>query len=321
MILILTDEHEPTTDLVIDWLLFLNKEFLRISDETPITIHSIYSNKDNFDAIFSVVTINGDVILLDTKNIESFWYRRSCFSIIKPSVKMAKDVEMENILNSLIIEEYRSALDFLYHILSSKKHINKFEDGDISKMKVLSKAIKLGIRIPDTIICSSKKELSSFWKKHSKNVINKSIGDPLSFYFANLVQFTSKIDFQLIPDTFALSLFQEMLAKKFEIRSFYLNGLFYSSAIFSQSDDMTKVDFRNYNYKKPNRVVPFILPIEVTQKLRLLMDQLKLTSGSIDIVYTEDNEYVFLEVNPIGQFEQVSFPCNYNLVKQVALTL
>ena len=48
------------------------------------------------------------------------------------------------------------------------------------------------------------------------------------------------------------------------------------------------------------------------------MDNLDLNSGSIDIILTPDNKYVFLEVNPVGQFEQVSFPCNYGLFKEVA---
>jgi len=41
MILILSDEHEPTTDLVIDWLLYYKKDFIRISEENSIKLHSI----------------------------------------------------------------------------------------------------------------------------------------------------------------------------------------------------------------------------------------------------------------------------------------
>jgi hypothetical protein len=33
---------------------------------------------------------------------------------------------------------------------------------------------------------------------------------------------------------------------------------------------------------------------------------------------TKKGEYVFLEVNPIGQFGMVSAPCNYNLEKKIA---
>jgi len=43
-----------------------------------------------------------------------------------------------------------------------------------------------------------------------------------------------------------------------------------------------------------------------------------LNSGSIDILVTPNNEYVFLEVNPVGQFGMVSQPCNYYLEKRIA---
>ena len=51
------------------------------------------------------------------------------------------------------------------------------------------------------------------------------------------------------------------------------------------------------------------------------MDNLKLNSGSIDLVYTKDEDYYFLEVNPVGQFAMVSEPCNYYLEKIVAQKL
>lgn len=94
--------------------------------------------------------------------------------------------------------------------------------------------------------------------------------------------------------------------------------MFFSSAIFSQSDNQTKVDFKRYNNIKPNRVVPFKLPISIEKKLICFMNDCGLNSGSIDMIYTKDKNFVFLEVNPVGQFEQVSFPCNYNIFKHIA---
>lgn len=97
-----------------------------------------------------------------------------------------------------------------------------------------------------------------------------------------------------------------------------MKGKFYSMAIFSQNDNQTSVDFRNYNYNKPNRKVPFQLPMEIEKKLDILMKKLDFNSGSIDMIVTVENEYVFLEVNPLGQFSMTSFPCNYNVEKIIA---
>jgi D-alanine-D-alanine ligase-like ATP-grasp enzyme len=51
------------------------------------------------------------------------------------------------------------------------------------------------------------------------------------------------------------------------------------------------------------------------------MQKLKLNTGSIDMIYTNDSKFIFLEVNPVGQFGMVSKPCNYNLEKKIALNI
>lgn len=44
------------------------------------------------------------------------------------------------------------------------------------------------------------------------------------------------------------------------------------------------------------------LPAETATKLRELMDCLGLVYGAIDLRLTPDGRYVFLEINPAGQF-------------------
>ena len=81
---------------------------------------------------------------------------------------------------------------------------------------------------------------------------------------------------------------------------------------------MTKIDFRNYNRKKPNRTPPYDLPNRIEKKIKSCMKALNLNSGSIDMIVTPNDDYIFLEVNPVGMFWQVSFPCNYNIEEQIA---
>ena len=90
-------------------------------------------------------------------------------------------------------------------------------------------------------------------------------------------------------------------------------------AIFSQMDEMTKVDFRNYNREKPNRCLPFKLPEEIKCKLVQFNKIMNLDTGSIDMIVTPDNKFYFIEVNPIGQFGWVSKNCNYRLEEKIAL--
>jgi glutathione synthase/RimK-type ligase-like ATP-grasp enzyme len=121
-----------------------------------------------------------------------------------------------------------------------------------------------------------------------------------------------------MPDYFQTTFFQKEIVKKFEIRIFYLNNKLYSEAIFSQNDEQTKIDFRHYNLNKPNRTVPFELPNDVTNSLLNLLNKIKLNCASIDMIYSTNKQYYFLEINPLGQFWQVSYPCNYYLENEIA---
>ena len=53
----------------------------------------------------------------------------------------------------------------------------------------------------------------------------------------------------------------------------------------------------------------------------MLMHDLELNTGSIDLVLGQDGKYYFLEVNPCGQYRMTSDPCNYYLDKLIAKTL
>ena len=90
-------------------------------------------------------------------------------------------------------------------------------------------------------------------------------------------------------------------------------------AIFSQKDNKTQEDFRNYNRTKPNRFVPYVLPDNICKSIIKLMKKMNLKTGSIDLIKSaNDNKYYFLEINPSGQFGMVSKPCNYYLEKKMA---
>lgn len=140
-------------------------------------------------------------------------------------------------------------------------------------------------------------------------------------FYCNYTETVSDEFIDTLNDDFFPSLIQQQLDKAYELRIFYLHGNYYSMAIFSQSDQQTCVDFRKYNDKKPNRTVPFCLPSCIEEKIKCFMMTMNLNSGSIDMIVTKKNDYVFLEVNPVGQFGMVSGPCNYRLEKEIATYL
>ncbi|MCO5279552.1 MAG: hypothetical protein M9931_00690 [Chitinophagales bacterium] len=87
---------------------------------------------------------------------------------------------------------------------------------------------------------------------------------------------------------------------------------------FSQLDPNTSLDYRKYNLNNPNRTVPYYLPKEIQDKIFCLLQKINLNFGVIDLILTEEGEYYFLEVNPVGQFGFVSKHGNYYIEKEIA---
>lgn len=311
IILICSDENEPSTDIVCSWLHYHNKKFLRISDKNIITIKKITLANENVDIIFDI-----DTTEYKLSEIKSYWYRRSQFKFKSPDfIKILPRLEqsLERKINIFLTNEFQKTTEFFEYELNKLAVLNKFDDNYINKLKVLSIAKDLGINISTTYIVN---DFDTIDFRHS--YITKAISDlAISNENKNYYSMTEKVS---VEDGVNIcnTLIQKEVKKKFEIRSFFFNNSFYSTAIFSQENEKTALDFRNYDFENPNRVVPFKLPDYLEAKLKKLCNLINLKSGSFDLVYTVEKEYLLFEVNPVGQFEQVSFPCNYNLHKKIA---
>jgi len=327
MILIVSDDSEHSTDRVIDWMIYFGCEFIRISLNDKIYINSInisYEGQSDCSIVIES-NITGTCKVIDVSRIKSFWFRRNNFEIANYA-NIGVDESVNFIINYLARETF-TIKDYLHHKLKDRNHINSLKDIFTNKLNNLELAKKNGLVIPDTLITSSKLELLKFYNDHNCNIIYKSLDfgylrDKKRGIEINL--YTQRVDFDDFKnnsENFYPTFFQENIEKEFEIRVFYLKGKCYSTAIFSQNDDRTKLDFRHYNFLKPNRTPRFTLPKKIEKQIKCFMDSAGLNSGSLDLIYSKDKRFIFLEVNPVGQYEQVSTPGNFYLDKLIAKTL
>lgn len=67
-----------------------------------------------------------------------------------------------------------------------------------------------------------------------------------------------------------------------------------------------------------NRISCFELPLQIRKRIVSLMGDLKMNSGSLDFIVTPENEFFFLEVNPVGQFGYLSELGNYMIEKEIS---
>jgi len=314
MILILSSQDDLSTNDVIDWLRFYNYKFLRVSEEDTIEYDDLFLNNNFFD-----VNLNINDIKYKLSDFKAFWYRRSHYNI--HFNKIPFKTTLGDKINNHLSNEAHEIHKIVKHNIQNKS-INKYDDLFINKLEVLKKASDRGFKIPKTLVTNDKSKLTDFYSEN-KNIVTKNFSPGVFIFDDNLIleTFTKIVDEKIInslPNKFSSSLFQEKIEKLFELRIFFINNDFYASAIFSQQDDKTKVDFRDYNFIKPNRTPPFELDENIKNRLLAFMKEVGLNSGSIDMLVSKENEYIFLEVNPIGQFSQVSSPCNYYLEEVIA---
>lgn len=315
--LIISTSDDYSTLKVQRWLAFYGKESVIINETVSKKFNRATIGVDDFEINME---INNEII--DFSKFDAYWYRRSNLRFQYTPVQKHQEYNgLSEEINLICDDEAHTISSFLDTYLSGLPSINKYKDNSINKLTSLLKAKERKILIPTTYILTEKKQVSELLAD-GKELIIKNINQGSvvghTSYFEGFVNIFDESDLSYLPDSFFPTLFQVRVNKKYEIRSFYLDGEFYSMAIFSQNDEQTQVDFRNYNYQKPNRNVPFKIPLELEKQLSHLMADLGLNSGSIDLLLDQENNLIFLEVNPIGQYEQVSVPCNYYLDEIIA---
>lgn len=94
---------------------------------------------------------------------------------------------------------------------------------------------------------------------------------------------------------------QEYVEKQYEHRVMVIGNRILSCRIDSQASDMTRIDWRHYDFGKVEHL-QVELPHETKKKLHHFMDAIGLKYGAIDLIETPDGSFVFLEVNPSGQW-------------------
>lgn len=320
MIIIFTIKYDISTSNVIQWLQHFNQEFIRInSDDDIFKLVSIEENK----IIFRNSITNKEYNLYDAK---SCWWRRNgisknTFTNNKNENLFFKDLDLTSLIKgngNILIEETEHLKEYIYTKIYENCKINIGKPlFNLNKLKVLDIASKHGLKVPKYKIITNTEQINEFESvtKAISNGIYKII-DNHSFY-----SYTEKLNLTKLKnksiDVFP-SLQMELIEKKLEIRCFYIDGYFFSMAIFSQTSEQTKIDFRKYNNKIPNKTEPFLLPTEIENKLERVFKELNLNCGSVDLIVDNNDNYYFLEINPVGQYGMVSDPCNYELDKLIA---
>jgi len=317
-IIIISTKLDPSTDKVLDWLYYHGKKFIRMNGEDILSLDS--------DIVLNITNSNGSPEVSWPKYSNklqplAIWFRRDApYQLPKELLNVImKDVSYDTITNNLFQELLSGKMALFNCLIENTRILGNFKRYKINKIEMLLEAKKYGIGIPATLITNKKAALVDFIEQCNNGVITKALNEVITFQkkfdegIVKYASYTEEITPEIlakIPGTFNYSLFQEKLDKELDLRVFYLDGKCYSMAIFSQNNTQTKVDCRKY---ANNRNVPYKLPCCLEMKIAIFMEKLNINIGSLDIVKTKDGKYVFLEINPFGQYDMTSVQCNYYL--------
>jgi glutathione synthase/RimK-type ligase-like ATP-grasp enzyme len=179
------------------------------------------------------------------------------------------------------------------------------------KLRQLQLAAELGFELPDTSIGNDPDALLAMFDTHGGRLVTKQIGptqlgetpdgDPA-------LRYTEPVRHRDLVHASGLRLcpmiVQAYVPKALELRVTVVGARVFAAAIDSQRANHTRHDWRRYD--DANTLTRrFDLPDEVAARCVALTRRLGLCYGAIDLVLTPEGRYVFLEINPSGQYRWI----------------
>jgi glutathione synthase/RimK-type ligase-like ATP-grasp enzyme len=175
------------------------------------------------------------------------------------------------------------------------------------KFPQLRLARSLGLRVPRSIITNDPNEAEAFFAACPNGVICKPMLMGSHYVEGeHYVAYTRPIppsEFTALRDSISLcpTYLQEAIVKDHELRVTIIGKELFCCRIDSQGVKGAEQDWRAVDTDKlPHTIVD--LPDKVDVALRAYLKACGLRFGAFDLIVTPQGEYVFLELNPNGQW-------------------
>lgn len=296
LILIISTKFDPHVDIIIRQLNEQKIPFARFNTE-DFPLASSLSILFEGIAHSEELTFPGNPQIKGS-DITAVWYRRPAQFEFPSEFSPAAHIFAE--------KETRATISGLWQLLDCL-WVNHPEKNRIAELKLnqLKIANQLGIEIPKTLITNNPEDARKFFKSCSENIVIKSLSGGLvtdqldsTAIYTNIVREADMKDVKSVRYTPAL--FQEYVPKEIELRITVVGKKVFAAEIHSQTQEKTLHDWRrdtlNLSHKEHK------LPKEIEQKCLGLVKSFGLHFGAIDMILTPDGRYVFLEINPNGQW-------------------
>lgn len=323
-VLIVSNGEDLHADLVVPLVLASDVEVFRLNlDEFPRDYH-ITQCVSNSNTECSITHMpSGQTI--NVAKVTSIWIRKPAEYVflsedLLPQEFAYAKLEAEHALFGLL---YSLDCFWMSHPLALRSANWKGEQ--------LRRASRMGFRIPASIISNSPQAVLAFKESFAGDMIFKSLSTPdlaasdvsAEERIAGGLGTTIVTDemFGCIDAVSELPChFQEYIAKQYELRVTIIGEKIFAAKIYSQDDARTTIDSRDMSAEI--RFEATTLPQEIAELCLSFVKSYGLNYSALDLIVTPENEYVFLENNPTGQFLYVEelIP-EFKLMQTLAETL
>jgi MvdC family ATP-grasp ribosomal peptide maturase len=222
------------------------------------------------------------------------------------SPRMADDLDER--YRSMCIVESIAALEGFLDALHDARWVNDLQRQRAAenKQRQLRLAARAGLRVPRTLVTNDPTAARQFFAETEGQTVAKllrpvavSMGDDTPFVYTNRVREEDLDHAEALRHS--PMVFQELIPKACELRVACVDGKTFGGALDASGTSRGQTDWRRVA-REECRWQTAQLPTDVACGLQALMSELGLVFGAVDLIRTPSGEYVFLEVNPGGEW-------------------
>lgn len=295
-ILIVThsNDHVGVANVIAQLRLMGHRPVRLDSDLYPTEVSlSLYQDSHTTD--YTLVTPEHSIA---GREIDAIWYRR-----FAPAACLVGAVDI--LYQDIAIKESREVmLNFLTQLDCFKVDDYWVARRAAQKEVQLSAARDAGMAIPATLISSDPREVKAFCLHHGSVVAKMLHAFSVNRNEEEFVLYTSDISSEQITDALKLCpmVFQQKIAKQRELRVTVVGQQCFCVALYSPLWAGAEIDWRRQASELIECWQTEPLPEAIEKQCIELCRKLNLQFGAIDIIVDTCGRYVFLEINPCGEF-------------------
>jgi len=309
-ILIITNKSDITSDFIVKKLKERDIDFYRFNtEELSKTCFVTLDFQNDKYVIFDKNTSQ----MFDLKQFSSVYYRRPELPIIENNSLEAGEI-------TFVKNELYYTLEGIYKILKDTFWISSVFSIREAENKIyqLQIAQTLDFDIPKSLITNNYVDFCNFYNSNNKNCIIKpiksgligNIEDSKVVFTNHLKEITNQEQVEQLPNYL-----QEHLSKKYDVRVIVVGKKCFATKIHSQDTEETKTDWRNgENILEHTKIM---LPKKIKRKCIDLLKILKLQFGAIDFILDKKDNFIFLEINPNGQWAWIEKQTGYEISNEI----